>query len=110
MDIDNKLNHCVKTAGIINNMFRPHKTFKKTRIKLYKTLALPAMLNGSENWNITATIKNNNSSRDEIYEKKEQNTLGQIIKQIMRLQKNSSFGQNTGIQKKLVATCKQNAP
>jgi len=57
MDIDNKLNHYVKLAGIINNMFRPHKTFKKTRIKLYNTLALPAVLNGSENWTVTAETR-----------------------------------------------------
>jgi len=67
MDIDNKLNHYVKIAGIINNMFRQHKTFKKTRIKLCNTLALPTVLNGSENWTITTRDKKN-SSRDEIYE------------------------------------------
>jgi len=59
----------VKVAGIINNMFRPHKTFKKTRIKLYNTLAFPAVLNGNENLTITARGKKNTSSRDEIYEK-----------------------------------------
>ena len=35
-------------------MFRPHKTLKKTRIKLYNTLALPVLLYGSETWTITA--------------------------------------------------------
>jgi hypothetical protein len=35
-------------------MFRRQKTLKKTRIKLYNTLALLALLYGSENWNITA--------------------------------------------------------
>jgi hypothetical protein len=33
-------------------MFRAQKTPKKTRIKLYNILALPALLYGSENWNI----------------------------------------------------------
>jgi hypothetical protein len=68
MDIDNKLNNYLKIRGIF--MFRPKKTLKKTRIKLYKTLALPTLLHSSENWTIKArdaTITA--SSRDEIYEK-----------------------------------------
>ena len=35
-------------------MFRPQKTLKKTRIKLYNTLALPVLLYGSETWPIKA--------------------------------------------------------
>jgi exopolysaccharide biosynthesis protein len=35
-------------------VFRPKKTLKKTGIKLYNTLALPTLLNGSENWTIKA--------------------------------------------------------
>jgi hypothetical protein len=50
MDVDNKLNNYLEITGIINNVFRP----KKTRIKLYNTLALPALLNGSENWTVKA--------------------------------------------------------
>jgi len=30
------------------------KTLKKTRIKLYNTLALPVLLHGSETWTINA--------------------------------------------------------
>jgi hypothetical protein len=33
---------------------------------------------------------------------KQQDTLGQIIKETLRLQKNPTFGRNTGVQKKLV--------
>jgi hypothetical protein len=33
-------------------VFRPQKTLKKTRIKLYNTLALPVLLYGSETWTI----------------------------------------------------------
>ena len=40
LDIDNKLHNYFKITGIINNVFRPQKTLKKTRIKLYNTLAL----------------------------------------------------------------------
>jgi hypothetical protein len=44
----------LKITGIINKMFIPQRTLKKTRIKLYSTLALPAFVYGSENWTITA--------------------------------------------------------
>jgi len=53
--IDNKLNKFVKNTSILNNMFRPQKTLKKTRIKLYNTLALPVLLYGSETWTIKAS-------------------------------------------------------
>ena len=36
-------------------MFRPQTTFKKTRIKLYSTVALPSVLYGSKKWTIKAT-------------------------------------------------------
>jgi hypothetical protein len=35
-------------------VFSKQNTLKKTRIKLYNTLVLPALLHGSENWTITA--------------------------------------------------------
>jgi hypothetical protein len=38
---------------MINNKLRPQKTLNKTGIKLYSTLSLPALLQGSENWTIT---------------------------------------------------------
>ena len=40
----------MKITGILNNVFRPQKSLKKTRIKLYNTLALPVLLYGSETW------------------------------------------------------------
>ena len=68
----------------------------KTRIKLYNTLALPVLLYSSDNW----TIKARDASRITAAEmkcmrKKQQDTLGQIIKQTKRLQRikyNPSFG------------------
>jgi ABC-type ATPase involved in cell division len=54
MNIDNKLNNYLRITGIINNVFRPKKTLKKTRIKLCNTLALPALLYDGENWTIKA--------------------------------------------------------
>jgi hypothetical protein len=47
-----KLNNSFKITGIINNMFRPQKTLKTTRIKPYDTLALPAVLYGTGKWAI----------------------------------------------------------
>jgi len=52
---DNKLNNFLKITGILNNVFRPQKTLKKTRIKLYNTLALPVLLCGSETWSVKAS-------------------------------------------------------
>ena len=52
LDIDNKLHNYLKITGILINVFRPQKILKKTRIKLYNTLTLPALLHGSETWSI----------------------------------------------------------
>ena len=54
LDIDNKLHNYLKITSVINNVFRPQKTLKKTRIKLYNTLALPVFLYGSETWTVKA--------------------------------------------------------
>jgi hypothetical protein len=54
VDIDNKLHNYLKITGVVNNVFRQQTTLKKTRIKLYNTLALPVLLYGSETWTIKA--------------------------------------------------------
>jgi len=54
LDIDNKLHNYLKITGILHNVFRPQKTLKKTRIKLYNTLALQVLLYDSETWTIKA--------------------------------------------------------
>ena len=54
LDIDNKLHYYLKITGILNNVFRLQKILKKTRIKLYNTLAHPVLLYGNETWTITA--------------------------------------------------------
>ena len=51
-DNDNKLRNYLKITGILNKVFRPQKSLKKTRIKLYNTLALPVLLYCSETWTI----------------------------------------------------------
>jgi hypothetical protein len=54
LDIDKTLYNYLKITGILNNVFRPKKTLKKTRIKLCNTLALPVLLYGNETWTIKA--------------------------------------------------------
>jgi len=57
LDIDNKLHKYLKIIGILNNAFiQPKKPLKKTRIKLYNTLALPVLLHsyGSDTWTVKA--------------------------------------------------------
>jgi hypothetical protein len=44
----------LKITGILDNVFRPQKSLKKTRIKLYNTVALPVLLSGSEIWTVKA--------------------------------------------------------
>ena len=51
MDIDKKnLNNHLKITGILNHIFRPQKTLKKTRTKFCNKLTLPAQFYSSENW------------------------------------------------------------
>ena len=45
----------MKITVILNNVFRPQKNLKKTRIKLHNTLALPVLLYGSETWTSKAS-------------------------------------------------------
>ena len=50
--------------------------------------SLPVMLRGSENWTIRARDPRRITATEMKYMKKKQDTLGQIIKQTQRLQKN----------------------
>jgi len=45
----------LEITGILNNVFKPQRTLKKTRIKLYNTLTLPVLFYGSETWTIKAS-------------------------------------------------------
>jgi len=110
LDIDNKFHNHLKITGILNNVFRAQKTLKKTRIKLYNTLALPVLLYGSETW----TIKARDARRITAAEMKcmrrtagyiwtDYRTNAQIYKGIKN---NTNFKQITGIQEKLDTTCK----
>jgi hypothetical protein len=56
-DIDIKISTFLKITGIINNIFKPNKARKNTRIKLYSTLALLVLLYSSDSWTIKAIDK-----------------------------------------------------
>jgi hypothetical protein len=47
----------LKITGIINNIFKPIKARKNTRIKLYSTLAFPVLFYGGECWTIKVKDK-----------------------------------------------------
>ena len=82
MDIVSKLKNCLKVKGIVNNMFRPQKFLKETRIKL------PALVYGIENWNIKARDARRRRIRaPDMKYMKQKNIFGQIINQTHRLQK-----------------------
>jgi hypothetical protein len=69
-------------------VLRPNKTPKKTRIKFYNILALPTLLYGSENWTINARDATRVTAAEMKYMGRTVDKLGQIIKQIQRLQRN----------------------
>jgi hypothetical protein len=87
LDIDNKLRNYLKITGILNNVFRPQKSLKKTRIKLHNTLALPVLLYGSETWTVIARDGRRITTTGMKYMRR---TAGYtwITKQINRLQRN----------------------
>jgi len=113
VDIDNKLTNYLKITGIINNMFRPQKTLKKTRIKLCNTLALPAVLHSSENWIIKARDARRITEAHTKYIRKVVGFTWMFYKTNTEMANEVNItpvGQNTGVQKKLVASYKQNVP
>ena len=90
LDIDIKLHNYLKITGILNNVFRPQKTLKKTRIKLYDTLALPVLLHGSETW----TVKARDARRITAAEMKYMRITARYT--LDRLQNNNKITQYTG--------------
>ncbi|XP_067138864.1 uncharacterized protein [Centruroides vittatus] len=49
-DINNQLTKFLQILRIINNTLKPHLVQKHSRLKLYKTLAIPTLLYGSKIW------------------------------------------------------------
>ena len=110
LDIDNKWNNFLKITGILNNVFRPQKTLRKTRIKLYNTLVLPVLLYGNESWTIKASDARRITAAEMKYMRRtagytwtDQETNSQIAKE---LKLTPVLGKITGIQEKLDTTCK----
>jgi hypothetical protein len=68
-------------------MCRPQKTLEKTRIKLYNTLVLPALLHGSENWNTKARGARIITAAEMIHMRKIPGHSWADLKQTQRLQK-----------------------
>ena len=113
MDIDNKLHNYLKITGIINNVFRPQKTLKKTTIKLYNTLVLPVLLYGSETWTVKARDARRITAAEMKYTRR---TAGYTWDRLQNkrtnckgVKNNTNFGQITGIEEKMDTTCEQNA-
>jgi hypothetical protein len=83
-------------------MFRSPKTLKKRRIKLYNTLALPALLYSSEKWTIKARHTQRITAAEMKYIRKTAEYTWTDYKtkhrDCKRTKYNPSFGQNTGIQ------------
>jgi len=78
VDVDNKLNKHLKITGIKNNMLSPQTIFKETRIKFKNILALPFILQSSENGPLKQETQRNDSSRDEIYEENSRINLDRL--------------------------------
>ena len=113
LDIDNKLHNNLKITGIINNVFRPQKTLKKTTIKLYNTLALPVLLYGGEIWTVKARDARRITAAEMKYMRR---TAGYTWDRLQNkfthckgIRNNTGSRQTTGIQQELDTTCKQNA-
>jgi hypothetical protein len=51
-DIHSKITKFLQILGLLNNTLKSNLVQRSTRLKLYKTLAFPAILYGSEIWTI----------------------------------------------------------
>jgi len=80
-------------------------------MKSYNTPALPHFLYGSENLTIKARDARRVTEAEMKYTRKTAECTWTDYKTKHRKKKriNPSFGQNTGLQKTMAATCKQNA-
>jgi len=111
LDIDNKLHNYLKITGTLNNVFRPQKkTLKKTRIKLYNTLALPVLLYGSETWTIRARNVRRITAAEMKYMRRTAGYIWTDYKTNVQIAKELKITKDwekiTGIQEKLDTTCK----
>jgi hypothetical protein len=47
-DVKNKISKFLQVTGTINNVLKPNKVQKSSRMKIYNTLAIPTLIYGSE--------------------------------------------------------------
>jgi hypothetical protein len=91
----------LKITDIINTKFRPQKTLEGTRIKLYNTLVLPALLYGSENWTTEARDTRRITAAGRTYNRKNSRIhLDRVYnkhRDCKRTKYYPNFGQNTEI-------------
>jgi hypothetical protein len=68
-DMPSKISQFIRTIGDINQVFKPSLVQQHTRLNIYRTLARPVLIYGSEAWTVRkADEKKTASSRDEIHE------------------------------------------
>jgi hypothetical protein len=58
-DMPSKLSKFVQTIGVINQVFKPSLVQRHTRLNIYRSLARPVLIYGSEAW----TIRNADEKR-----------------------------------------------
>jgi hypothetical protein len=51
-DMPSKISKFIKTIGVINQVFKPSLVQEHTRLNIYRTLARPVLIFGSETWTI----------------------------------------------------------
>jgi hypothetical protein len=99
----------LKITGFLNNVFRPQKSLKKKRIKLYNTLTLLVLLYGREIWTINVRDAKRITAAEMKYVRRTAGYIWTDYKtntQITKELKNTNLGKVTGIQEKLDTTCK----
>jgi hypothetical protein len=109
VDIGNKLNNYMKITDIKNNAMTPQKPLKQRRGNLYNTLALPVLLDGSENRTIQARDARRITAAEIKYMRKTAEYTGTDYKtntDCERTKYNPGFGQNARLQKTLAASYK----
>jgi hypothetical protein len=56
-DVTTKISKFLQIAGIINQVLKPSKVQRQTRLIIYNTLAIPILLYGSEAWTLKGRDK-----------------------------------------------------
>jgi hypothetical protein len=52
-DVENKISKFLQVTGTINTVLKPNQVQKSSRMTIYNTLAIPALIYGSEIWILT---------------------------------------------------------